>query len=309
MNTKEAFKELDAHLAKVDRIFNIQNVLSENISQDIVKQYYIKSYWGYKYIHSRSGAIHMALNYDGVFDKNGYQEQARQINQFILENKTIKSISELGFGKGFNSIYLSSNNPDKSFSGVDLTPEHIRIAQAKSTHLKNLHLKSGDFNEIPFADESQDLVFEIESVCHARNASKVFKEIYRILKPGGFFYAFDGFRKTGFDEQSENLKIASALVEKSMAVWKLHEIDYWINCAKEEGFEIIECVDYSHAIMPNLLRLQKIAKAYFKYNHTAKIILKTLPLYLVRNSITGLLMPYTIQNNAQGYYKIVLQKK
>eukprot|EP01026_Neomeris_dumetosa_P004477 TRINITY_DN1119_c0_g1_i3.p1 TRINITY_DN1119_c0_g1~~TRINITY_DN1119_c0_g1_i3.p1 ORF type:complete len:281 (-),score=40.37 TRINITY_DN1119_c0_g1_i3:80-922(-) len=45
----------------------------------------------------------------------------------------------------------------------------------------------GDFNNVPYPDESFDAIYAIEATCHASDLIKVYSEFYRLLKPGGRF--------------------------------------------------------------------------------------------------------------------------
>ncbi|MFH1000931.1 MAG: class I SAM-dependent methyltransferase, partial [Bacteroidota bacterium] len=105
-----------------------------------------------------------------------------------------------------------------------------------------------------------------------------------------------------------NLVTAAILTEKSMAVNKFENIDIWLKIAQQTGFTIKLEQDLSKAIMPNLKRLQFLARGYFKYPFLSRIFLRILPLNMVMNSIAGLLMPFTLQNKAHVYYKIILEK-
>lgn len=57
-----------------------------------------------------------------------------------------------------------------------------------SRHILPDHLNA---YEIPFPDQSLDLVISTLSLHHWRDPVKVLNEIARVLKPGGAFYIFD----------------------------------------------------------------------------------------------------------------------
>jgi len=175
--------------------------------------------------------------------------------------------------------------------------------------MKNLTFQKADFQDLPFQAASFDLVFELESVCHAPDKKTAFEEIFRVLRPGRKAVFFDGFRKTGFDKLSEDLKKAARLVEVTMAVGYPWCIDDTLRVVEDVGFEIVQTVDISKAIMPNLLKFQTLASRYFDHPRMARLILSLYSPTVVRNAIAGLLMPYTIESNAHGYYKIILEKK
>ena len=184
----------------------------------------------------------------------------------------------------------------------------MSIATKNSETLNNLIFSYGDFHELEFKKESIDLIFEIESVCHGLDQKKVLTSVYNVLKPNAKFVLYEGFRRNDFDKLPDNVKRAAKLVEKSMAVNGSLEINKWLKLASDTGFTLKSCEDISDAIMPNLGRFQKMSRGYFKYPFLAKLFLFFLPREMLMNSIAGLLMPFTIKNNAQGYYKIILEK-
>lgn len=300
--------ELRKYLDKIDRIFHVNKFLEQNIGFQDVAEYYKDSGLGYQFFHSSSGSIHMALNYDGKFNKQGYYGQAEIVQGYIEKNGNGK-VLELASGKGFNSIYLAKQFPHVEFFGIDLTPEHVKYARNKSGNLPNLKFREGNFQNLDFQDGTFDLVFEIESVCHATNMEKALSEARRVLKPSGRFVVIDGFRSEDFDTYSEDMKIASKLSEVAMAVGQAWKINEWIALCEKVDFQTESKDDLSMAIMPNLLRFQFLARGFFKYPALSKLILKALPYYLVQNAIAGMLMPFTVEAKAQKYYKVALTRK
>jgi ubiquinone/menaquinone biosynthesis C-methylase UbiE len=299
--------ELQKYLIKVKHFFDINKLLNVKITEKDVIDYYIESEAGYEFFHSPEGAVHMALNYDGVFNKDGYYGQAQLVQKQIMELLP-KFVLELGSGKGFNTLYLAKRNQGIDFWGIDITPNHIVYAKDKAVEITNLHFQQANFQALQFKDNTFDIVYEVESVCHAENMEQALSEIYRVLRPSGRFIVFDGFRKSGFDQFNEDIKLASRLSEIAMAIANPWIIDDWLTLAQKIGFEVINIDDLSEAIMPNLLKFQLLARGYFKFPSLSRMLLNALPTALVKNSIAGLLMPFTIKAKAQGYFNIVIRK-
>lgn len=300
-------KDLEISLQKISNIFSIQDLRQVEVSHRLVERYYARCSAAYRFLHSSEGSVHMALNFDGKFQKSGYLGQATIISKYLGENKA-KDVLELGSGKGFNCLYLSRKNPQANFHGIDLSDSHLRVAKRNGRKQKNLKFSKANFQELPFSADRFDLIFEVESVCHALDMRAALSSGFRVLKPGGTFILFDGFRKTGFNNLDKNLQIAAELVEKSMVVESFWLLKSWKDLAKEVGFEVVEAKDLSAAILPNLLRLKKISDKYFNRPILARCLALMFPSPLVKNSIAGLLMPTTVQGNAHGYYKIILKK-
>ncbi len=71
-------------------------------------------------------------------------------------------------------------------SGVDLSPEHLRIATQRFA-LYNIpaELRRGDAENLPFEDASFDVVYSFGVLHHTPDTEKAVEEIHRVLRPGG----------------------------------------------------------------------------------------------------------------------------
>jgi arsenite methyltransferase len=296
-------------LALVDEAFGSDRVLRE-FDLDITVPYYTQSERGYHIYHSEDDCIHMAINEDGVFNADGYYAQPRFVGQQIPA-LSAKAVLELGCGKGFNSHYLAQHHPTVQFTGIDLTPLHVAIAQQKSRSLSNVAFQTGDFNALPFPDNQFDIVFAFECLCHATDASRPLAEAYRVLRPGGQLIIFDGYRDMPFDKLSPDLQRAVQLAEVSMAVQNgFMDIQEWSAIATATGFQIILQKNLIEGVYPSLLRLQNLSIHYFRRRRWIRQLAQWLKPYLVRNAIAGLLMPllFLPQESPISYYQTVLQK-
>lgn len=300
-------QNLSYWLSEIDRIFGIQTILQQPIDNSYITDYYKKSDIGYSFIHSHGGVIHMALNYDGHFDKKGYFEQARIVGKSVTETNA-RNVLELACGKGVNSIYLSSRNPGVTFTGADLSEDNIKLARKRSKKISQVKFRQGDFHRLPFADASFDAIFEIEGLCHATDMPMALHEIARVLKPGGRFLMFDGFRNARFTQADGKLQTVVKLIETSMAIQKGWIIDDWKELAKKENLFCEMTQDLSSAVMPNMLRFQKMAVTYLSNPILHFLLSKLLSKQLIMNSVAALLMPITLQEKIQGYYYLALRK-
>lgn len=80
-------------------------------------------------------------------------------------------------------------------SGADLSPKLIGLARAK---FPNVEFSVGDVERLGFSDASFDGVLLSGLVHHLPDPSRCATEVFRILRPGGAFVAFDPNRMNPF---------------------------------------------------------------------------------------------------------------
>jgi ubiquinone/menaquinone biosynthesis C-methylase UbiE len=105
-----------------------------------------------------------------------------------------KHVLEVGSGRGGGAKHIASSFRPASYTGMDLAENAVKLAN-KIHSVSNLKFIQGNAENIPLADNSVDVVFNVES-CHAYGSvEKFLSEVKRILKPGGFLLLVD-FRYT-----------------------------------------------------------------------------------------------------------------
>ena len=65
-----------------------------------------------------------------------------------------------------------------------------------------IEVYDGNFEDIPFDDETFDAVWCQDSILHSGDRFRVFSEVDRVLKPGGEFIFTDPMQKKGVDKES-----------------------------------------------------------------------------------------------------------
>lgn len=102
-------------------------------------------------------------------------------------------VVDLGCGSGVFTNVLHQRGYRSS--GVDLSPSLLAIARAKFSGIEFLE---GDIERLPFADASFDGVLLSGVLHHLPERSRCAAEVFRILRPGGKFVAFDPNRMNPF---------------------------------------------------------------------------------------------------------------
>jgi sterol 24-C-methyltransferase len=98
----------------------------------------------------------------------------------------------------------------------------------------------GDFMHMPFEAEEFDAAYAIEATCHAPDRVGVYKEIFRVLKPGTVFACYEWCMTDKFDpDNKKHLKIKKQ-IEEGAGLPDICHTSVCLNAMKEAGFEILE---------------------------------------------------------------------
>lgn len=102
---------------------------------------------------------------------------------------------DIGCGTGYMGLAMAEAS-DLEVTLLDCDPEMLGIARRNCSQRQldnQVKLMEADVHDIPFEDESIQLVVSRGSVFFWQDQPKAFREIYRILAPGGTAFIGGGF--------------------------------------------------------------------------------------------------------------------
>ena len=92
-------------------------------------------------------------------------------------------VLEIGCGTGSDLLQFAKHGAIAV--GIDITPEHLRLARERVGSLAQVF--DGNGTNIPFENESFDYVYSHGVLHHLDQPRRMVEEIFRVLRPGGRF--------------------------------------------------------------------------------------------------------------------------
>ena len=108
--------------------------------------------------------------------------------QAIAAVRSGETVLDLGSGAGFD-CFLAAKRVGRAgrVIGVDMTPEMINKARdnARRVEAHNVEFRLGEIEHLPVPDASVDVILSNCVINLSPDKSAVFREAFRVLKPGG----------------------------------------------------------------------------------------------------------------------------
>lgn len=227
-------------------------------SQKDIARYYDLSESQYRFFWNLDKSLSLHYGYWDSSTKN-FHAALLNINKVLSAKAGISKnnrVLDAGCGIGGSSIWLAKNI-GCAVTGISLSEKQVNKANALATkegveHLATFEQK--DFTATGYADENFDVVWAIESVCHATDKAAFLKEASRILKKNGRLIMADFFKK-------ENLQGKNAQQMQQWAHgWAVEDFSTKTEFKKqleEANFYDIKIEDASNAITPSAKRLYR----------------------------------------------------
>jgi len=170
-------------------------------------------------------------------------------------------VLDLGSGAGFD-CFLAANQVGKNGKviGVDMTPEMLDRARenVRKGNFENVEFRLGEIENLPVADNHVDVIISNCVINLAPDKKRVFREGFRVLKPGGRLMVSDIVLLQELPEEIRN-SIGAYLGCVAGAVTKSDYIQA-IQAAGFQGIKVIEEVTFPTELLANDPTAREIVK-------------------------------------------------
>jgi arsenite methyltransferase len=112
-------------------------------------------------------------------------KQAIALMQVGMDSRVL----DVGCGSGWATRLLADYAFNGRVTGIDISDEMVNLARESSGSHPNTDFEVASAEQLPFPDNEFTHAFSMESLYYYRNIPKALKEIQRVLKPGGSFFA------------------------------------------------------------------------------------------------------------------------
>jgi ubiquinone/menaquinone biosynthesis C-methylase UbiE len=141
------------------------------------------------------------------------------------------TILDLGCGSGYAGRVLREMKEAGHVYGLDGSPEMVHNARSY-TDDSNVGYVSGDFDALPFADDSIDHVWSMEAFYYAADPTTTLSEIVRVLRPGGTFFCSVNYYEENVHSHDWQEFISVEMTRWSQAKYR--------EAFREAGFHVAE---------------------------------------------------------------------
>ncbi len=282
---------------------------SEEEHKSRIIRYYEKAHLFYRLAwHRGTNGLHYGLWEKGM--KNRFEAIINE-NRVLADMIAIKPgdrVLDAGCGIGGSGIWLAKNRGAKVV-GLNIVQKQIEEGRkiARKKGLSDLvTFEEGDYQQMPFPDQSFDVVWSLESLEHASDPDEFIKEAFRMLKPGGRLIIVATFlgRTDLTPQEISQMKVGQ---EVSGCFNDFRTAANIAKVMQQAGFTAVANSDLTNEVMPSAARMRMMCRVTYPLAVSAGK-LRIVPDFMVKNSLWGMYQEGLFNSGATSYNILLATK-
>lgn len=179
----------------IDTVFRI----SPGLKRTLVRMWYeyltvldkeaLMVFMNYGYVNLNPGAEKVVLR-----DVDEVDRYCIQLYHYVASAIELKGLDvlEVGCGRGGGASYIMRYLQPKSMTGVDISEKAIAFCNRHHS-FEGISFFQGDAEYLPFDENTFDVIVNVESSLCYGSMERFLREVFRVLRPNGYFL-FTDFR-------------------------------------------------------------------------------------------------------------------
>lgn len=181
------------------------------------------------------------------YDKEAGKWMRRVAKSFVAVAKkwgvTSGKVLDVGTGTGILAIEFAKEIPGVEVVGLDLSDIVLELAREKAQKSEaspRVSFKKGDAEDMPFENDTFDMVISGNTLHLIKNPIRMLNEIQRVLKTDGKFLISD-HKRSLWGIFSEHLRAAytpkeveDLLKQSKLQNWKVKNYIFWLSIISKE---------------------------------------------------------------------------
>ena len=229
--------------------------------QDVIR-YYEETWLDYRalWTDKRSRAMHFGYYADGAASHADALLNTNNVLANLARVTPGDHVLDAGCGVGGSSCWLAQHRGARCV-GITPVPIQVRKARALAASRAVEHAAQfvcGDFTQTPFRDGAFEVVWALESLCHAPDKKRFYREAARATRSGGRLVVAEYMRSA-----RPSSAHAEAMLRTWCAGWSMPDLDTveeHRQAACDAGFTNVQVQDFTPVVSRSLRRLYRFAR-------------------------------------------------
>ena len=170
----------------------------------------------------------------------------------LLDLRPGMRVVDVGCGVGGPLVTIARAS-GATVTGLNINARQIAIGERlvrKAGLEGTCRLVLGDFTDAPFDPGQFETAYSFEAICHTEDTDLAFRELFRLLRPGGEIAIVDWCLTGSFDATDATHRDVRDRIEIGNATPDLQTLEEQLAAVRSAGFEVLSSTDQAEESDP-----------------------------------------------------------